>query len=169
MIPRFRVRGAKEFVDFIGEYARVFRGIITEAVADYLIGDEVTPGTYYHGLGHYPPYKYVSRKSAYGKTFQSDKQRRYIMARIREGSIEPGYPHRFGTIQRGWQKGGTGAKAYIFNQAKGVEFVHGDDTQARQPAAVGWRRVSIIIKTNLVGAMSWADKKLKQYQESRQK
>ena len=58
-------------------------------------------------------------------------------------------------MSRGWsyktQGGGYGAT--IYNKAKGVEFVHGDDTQARQPAMVGHRKLGEIISTNIKGAM----------------
>jgi hypothetical protein len=68
-------RGIKEFQDYLKR--AVPRGAVKVALAalgEYLIG---TPGK---ALRHYDPYKYVSRKRAYGQTFQSEKQRRWFWA-----------------------------------------------------------------------------------------
>ena len=124
------------------------KGAVEEATK-YLIGDSS------HGLKHMVKYRYVSRKDAYGHTFVSDKQRKYVMARIREGSINPGSGYRSGQMVAGWgyTKQGGGYGATIYNKAKGAEFVYGDDTQARQITMVGHRKISEIISTNIAGAM----------------
>jgi hypothetical protein len=67
------------------------------AFTEYVIGNET------HGLKHPDPYKYVSRESAYGYTFKSDKQRRYVMAKIRSGEITPGQENRTGRSEEAWQ------------------------------------------------------------------
>ena len=69
---------------------------VLEAMVIYFIGDAS------HGLVHYEPYKYITRKQAYGKTFESDKQRRYVMAKIRSGEITPGKENRTGVTAMGW-------------------------------------------------------------------
>ena len=111
---------------------RMARGRMTKAAAVYLIGN----GT--HGLTHYPAYKYIRRDRAYGKTFASDAQRRFVMAGIRSGKIDPGYPHRTGILQRGWYVSGDGAKATVKNDAPHAEVVMGLG-QARLNNLVGWR------------------------------
>jgi hypothetical protein len=147
----------KDLADLISSAPKAARGRMTEAAARYIIGDME------RGAKHYPPYKYVTRKRAYGKTFFSDRQRRYVMMMIRAGKIDPGYPHRTGIIQRGWYVRGSGAKATIANDARGVDFVHGDQKQARLNRLVGWRTMSKIAKDNIKGAMKAADKALQDY------
>ena len=41
----------------------------------------------------------------------------------------------------------------VVNDADGAGWVFGDKTQARQPALVGWRKVSDTVASNLAGAM----------------
>lgn len=145
------VRKNPQLERLIGDFPRRFRGVATEAIADYLIGNKT------HGLKHYPVYKYIRRRKAYGKTFVSHKQRRFVMARIRDGRIDPGAPHRTGKIQRGWKKTGSGVNTRIVNNERGVEFVMGSDKQARLNAMAGWRTDSKVIEDNMQGALRHAN------------
>jgi hypothetical protein len=155
---RFNVKAKpSELMKLISSAPRMARGKMTEAAAKYIIGDME------RGAKHYPPYKYVSRKRAYGRTFVSERQRRYVMAMIHAGRIDPGYPHRTGIIQRGWYIKNSGAKATIANDARGVDFVHGDKKQARLNKLAGWRTVSEIAKANIKGAIKAAEQALKEY------
>src|SRR5512140_3970669 len=163
MIPRITPRGLTEFKDFISGLARNLRGLATKAIGHYIIGDEGAPGGIRHGLKHYPPYRYVSRKSAYpqsitidygphkGKVvqgYQSSKQYYYVILGGRGKMGEPGFPHRNGRLQRGWQMKGESTRAYIVNTEPHAVHVMGTDTQARQPAKVGWRTVAAVISSN---------------------
>lgn len=152
---KFRVRGLEEFKGYISSLQRNLRGKATEWISEWLIGN----GS--RGLKHYPPYKYVTRKSAYGQTFQSDRQRRYVMAKIREGSIDPGYPHRTGRLQRGWVKTGSGVGTRIVNAEPHAFYVMDTKGQARQPAKVGWRKVAEILASNIKGAVRHAESMIK--------
>jgi hypothetical protein len=109
----------------------------------------------------------VTRKAAYGKTFVSDKQRRYVMARIREGSIDPGFPHRTGNYQRGWKVINKGVSTQIVNDVPYAGFVGGNETQARLNKKVGWRTVSEIIGTNWRGAVRHANAEISKWIKSR--
>ena len=149
---KIKVRGLKEAQEYFKSLPQNLRGLATKAMAEWFIGN----GS--RGLKAYPPYKYVTRKSAYGKTFVSDKQRRYVMAKIREGSIDPGFPHRTGNYQRGWTIINKGVKATITNPVPYAGFVSGDAEQARLNAKVGWRKISDIISTNILGAIRHANK-----------
>lgn len=100
-------------------------------------------------LKTYPPYRYVSRKSAYGQTFVSDKQRKYVMARIREGSITPGRANRTQTFRAGWRIIGAGAKSIIANETPYGKYLMDDQGQARQPGLVGWKKISAITKERI--------------------
>lgn len=147
----FKTRGLKEFTDYIGSLARNVRGLVTEAITDWLIGNQS------RGLKHYPPYKYVTRRAAYGRTFSSERQRRYVMAKISSGQIDPGAPHRTGRLQRGWVKQGKGVNARAVNQVAYAAHVMSTTDQARQPARVGWRKVAQVIADNMAGAIRHAE------------
>lgn len=152
-----KVRGVEKLQSFFASLPKHLRGIATVAMSEWFIGN----GT--RGLKRYPPYKYITRKSAYGQTFVSDKQRRYVMAKIRSGEIDPGYPHRTGEYQRGWTTINKGVKTQIVNDVPYAGFVGGDDTQARLNKKVGWRTVSQIISTNIAGAIRHASAKIAAY------
>lgn len=147
MIKPFRVRGLAELQKFLKDVPVKARRAATEAAADYLIGDGR------RGLRHYPAYKWIRRRRAYPevKGWFSEKQRRFVMARIRSGRIDPGYPHRTGRLQRGWVKKGSGYKIMIENQEPYAAVVMGDNTQARQPKLVGWRTVGEVVESNTDG------------------
>ena len=121
------------------------------SIAKYLIGNKR------HGLAHDDPYKYVSRKSAYGQTFQSDKQRRYVMAKIRSGEITPGQRKKSPTDQAG------GYNYVLTNSGYGATITNTEDgaywTRKAQPAQlrmVGWRSYSKVVTDNIKGAIRQA-------------
>jgi len=142
----FKVRNLATIPANLRRFGREFQGVATMAAAVYLVGNEA------RGLKHEPNYKYVSRKSAYGKTFVSDKQRRYVMAMIRSGRITPGTENRTHAIQNGWGIQSNGLDTRITNRAPGVGWVMGNrEHQARQPAAVGWRSFEQVSDDNRAG------------------
>lgn len=146
----------------ISEAPRMARGLMTVAAAKYLLGDGR------RGLKHYKPYKHITRKRAYPPTgWQSDRQRRYVMAMIRKGRIDPGYPHRTGRLQRGWVLTSTGAKTTIINRENYAGYVMGDKEQANLNRLAGWRVVSDIIKTNEKGMIQAAERELGKYLKSK--
>ena len=150
------VRGIEKLQAFFKKIPVETRKIAVDEVTEYLLGDDR------HGLRHYVGYKYVSRKSAYGQSFVSDKQRKYVMAKIRSGEITPGRENRSGALKRGWtyKKQGGGFGATIYNKTDHAQWVMGDDSQARQPRKVGWRRMQEVIDTNIKGAMQAAERKI---------
>jgi hypothetical protein len=158
---KIKIRGLEEVKSFIDGLPRNLRGLATKAIAEWLVGSGQ------RGLKRYPPYKYITRKAAYGKTFVSDKQRRYVMARIREGTIDPGAPHRTGNYQRGWAVINQGVKVQIVNKVPYAGFVGGDETQARLNKKVGWRTVSEIIGTNWKGAIQHANAEIGKWLKAR--
>jgi hypothetical protein len=138
------------------------RGALKVALAafsEYMLGK----------LRHYPPYRYVSRKAAYGKTFVSDRQRRYVMAKIREGRIDPGYPHRTGRLQRGWEVKGEPYRTRIENKTPYAGFVMGDDAQSAHERKVGWRVVGVIVASNVKGGMVKARAAVRKFIQSRRR
>ncbi len=148
--------------DFIALQTRAGAVVAAHSIADYLVGD----GT--HGLKHYPPYKYVTRRRAYGKPFVSDKQRRFVMANIRSGKFTPGYPKRIGQLQRGWKVKGKGSNPTIYNDVPSVLPVMGDFTQSNHERLVGWRMVSPIIDANLNGALRQGQADMKKFYKTKE-
>jgi len=67
-----RLRKSPGFDKFFESLPRMSRGLAVNAASEYVIGDER------HGLKHEPKYLYVSRTTAYGQPFSSDKQRRWF-------------------------------------------------------------------------------------------
>ena len=142
-------KGIPELQRRLKSLASDIKDVATRAVAEYLVGDRT------HGLKHYPEYRHVPYSRIGG--FVSARQRRYVMARIREGTIDPGAPHRTGNYQRGWQAINEGVKTQIVNSVPYAQYVGGDETQARLNKKVGWRTVSAIISTNVAGAIRHAE------------
>jgi hypothetical protein len=136
----------------ISDLPRSVRGPATEAAAIYLVGNSS------RGLSHYPGYAYISRASAYGSSFFSDKQRRYVMAKIRSGEIQPGYPHRTGRLQRGWSIIQSGAATRVINAEPYAVYVVGDPGQSRHEEKAGWRRIGLIVASNEKGMIQAADR-----------
>ena len=104
----------------------------------------------------YPPYSYVPFNQAYGKWF-SEKQRRYVMARIAEGSITPGMPNRSQRFANNWKVVGYGRNSIIANETPYGPYLVGDNTQARMPAKIGWKKLSATIKQRMAQIISKAE------------
>lgn len=144
--------------------AAVLRGANTKVInayADYLMGNER------RGLKHYAPYRYVSRKAAYGKTWQSEKQRKYVMMLIKRGIITPGKPNRTRRTASGWQKKGAGNMVLLINRSPGAVWLYDDRRQARQLALVGHRKKTEIIKSNRKGSTRAAQLALNRFVKSK--
>lgn len=141
---RITIRNIEPIKDRIDVIKHGFRGVAVHAANVYLIGNDQ------RGLRHYVNYRYVSRKSAFGQTFKSDRQRRFVMARIAEGSITPGRSNRTNGIKEGWIIQGSSTQERIVNAVPGVNYVFGKQ-QSRQIQKVGWRKTTDIIQTNIAG------------------
>ena len=138
-------RKLEELQEFLRGLPRGVVGVAGEAVAKYIVGDNR------HGLKHYVPYKYVSIKDSGG--WASEKQRRYVMAKIREGEIDPGVPHRTGEMQRGWDYSGEGSRWRIENEVPYAGYVMGDVDQTQMHKIQGWRTAMRVAYDNLAGSI----------------
>jgi hypothetical protein len=157
---KFNVRGLEEVKAYLKSLPRALKDTAMKAFTEYLIGNQS------HGLKHYSPYKYVMRKRAYGQTFKSDKQRRFkqrrfVMAAIKEGRIDPGVPHRTGKGQRGWQMAKTPRGYSISNNEPSMYYSMSDTGQANLNRMAGWRNVAKAIADNMAGAMRHANAAVK--------
>lgn len=88
----------------------------------------------------YPARNSPTRKSVYGTTFVSAKQRRYVMAAIKRGEI----PYRRGgskseNLGKRWiAEKVSPTQVIVGNNASYGPFVMGTGTQSRYMQAVGW-------------------------------
>lgn len=143
---RFKVRDMQAVKDYIKTVPYGAVKVALRAFTEYIVGDER------HGLKHPDPYKYVSRKSAYGVTFFTDKQRRWFWA---NGGPDMIGNNRTGASTDAWimTPSSNGYNYTVTNPTPGAYFTRSDDGQARQPARVGWRVVSKVIADNFAGAV----------------
>lgn len=94
-------------------------------------------------MREYDSYQYVSRAQAYpnapaGPGWFSDRQRRYVMAAIRSGTIQIPY-QRTGILSASWRVSGTGAEAQVVSDAPAATYVMGAPGQSNHERLVGWR------------------------------
>ena len=100
-----------------------------------------------------PPQKYVTRKAAYGQTFQSDKQRRWFFAALDSGEINVPY-RRTGQLAKSWQVSRSENGAVFTNKAPGASYVMGSPGQSRHEKMVGWKQIGNIVERQLSGMSS---------------
>mgnify|MGYP000904602947 CR=1 FL=1 len=140
--------------DFVGVEVQGVESIITRldqlhpVVADNGI-DEANKFLLKY-LKVYPAYRHVRYKTAYGGWF-SERQRRYVMARIQEGTIRPGARNATMTLNQSWNIVGYGRASFIANTAPYAHYVIGEEDQAALPYRVGWRKPSIIAERHTKG------------------
>ena len=137
---------------FIGRVAYGFKGQAMQAVNNYLY-DKI------HGdsADATPAYQYISRESAYGQTFVSDAQRRFVMAGIADGSITPGQVNRDDSVTNAWQQSITqGTQSTIYNTNPASVYVYDNDRQARLNGLVGWLKISDFLIKYVPGAIAFA-------------
>jgi hypothetical protein len=123
-----------------------------------IIQDEVVNSVNAHVLKNikrYPPYKYVTFRQAYGGWF-SEKQRRYVMARIAEGTIKPGMPNRTNRLAQGWKVIDKGTQSLIVNEVPYAGYVMGAGTQARMHQKIGWDTIPQWLNKNMGGIIKAA-------------
>ena len=110
-------------------------------------GRALKPSAHYvQGIARvYPAVKRPSRKSVYGRTFVSDRQRKKVMAMLREGL----WPYRrTNTLGRRWTISvAPGAlTAWVGNNVPYAPLVHGDKAQSKYQQVVGWKTTDTIAK-----------------------
>ena len=147
--------------EIIGNAPLKARGDMTEAAAVVLVGDERK------GLQHYPPKKYVTRKRAYGFFAFTDRQRRFLWAKIKSGEIVPGQYKQTKRLQRGWYVLKQGAKTQVRNLEYYSQFVQGDKEQSRHEKLAGWRTVSVVASDMEKSMGAAAEKAMQEYLDKR--
>jgi hypothetical protein len=169
------VREDPRIIAFLKGLPRGTVKVALPAIAEWNIGNGQ------RGLKRYSPYRYVSRARAYpdmsfttkgGRRivgYKSLKQFQYVMARIREGRIDPGVPHRTGNTQRGYHMVTTnrGYTVKIVNKTRGAVYTRHNILQARLNRLAGWRKTALVIASNSMGAMRHARSKVREYLRKR--
>jgi hypothetical protein len=148
-------KGIPETQAWLKSLASNVKDVATRAVAEYLIGDQS------HGLKHYPPYRHVPYSRIGG--FASAKQRRYVMARIREGSIVPGISVSNGYLRDAWKYKAQGSRYEISNDVGYAKYLVGPGSQSRHSLAQGWRNTLQTVQANLKGAIRHANAEIKKW------
>lgn len=133
---------------------------VTVAVANYLLKVITTD--------EIPPWKHVSRARAYGRTFQTKRQRRWFFWFFRDEIANnipfPWHKRRgkAGGIASTWNfKKPENGEIVLYNSNPDAIWLYDDDRQARQLALVGWSKISMIIRNRhkqIDGVMSRATK-----------
>lgn len=170
----FKIRNIEKVKKYIAGLPRGVTFVALEAISKWLVGDSQS------GLRHPEPYKYVSRKSAYGFTgakfengkpvpagYFSKEQFRYVMAKIASGEIKPGQNNRTGNSTDAWtytpQSKGKNYAFKLVNETPGGFWTRSDKSQARQLGKVGWWKVSKVVSKNLPAALKAAKEAVKQF------
>lgn len=163
MQVKFRIRNVKAVQDFLKSVPRGAVRVAVQAFTEYVLGNDQ------HGLRHNEPYKYVTRKSAYGVSFFTEKQRRWFFWALNTGQIDPGSGKRTGETSKAWkaEPRNDGYRYTITNNTAGGYYTRDDYGQARQPAKVGWRKVSAVLTANYAGAIRAAVAAVKKYLQSK--
>lgn len=139
-----KVTGIKELAAKIEKLPKAVAEGGVEYSVNYLLGVLINKAI--------PPYKHVSRASAYpdapaGPGWFSDKQRRYVMMMIHRGGIKIPYTRagKSGGVQSRWKIIGKGVDMTVVNDSPEAVYLYDDQRQARQPAMVGWKKMGAII------------------------
>lgn len=108
---------------------------VTKDVATYVQGQ----------MRKYPPYTYVSRTRAYGKPFQTKRQRNWFFWALRTGQLRLPY-QRTQKLKRGWKVLAFGATDHIVaNDVSYAKHVQ-NSPQARMMTLMQWRSVQRVIR-----------------------
>lgn len=135
-----KIKGEEQLRAFLNKLPKLTKSATVNAAADALIGDGSA------GLKHLSPYKYVSRKSAYGGDgFFSDKQRRYFFAALKDGTIKTPYT-RTGTLSGGWRKDIRTDQGYVRNDVGYSAYVQGDGAHGRMQTAMAKKAGQPMVK-----------------------
>jgi hypothetical protein len=155
MMLKVTTSGSEKLRAFIKSFGNNMRQKVSGWIAEYIIGDDS------HGLKHYPAYKHIPWSSVGG--WKSAKQRRYVMARIREGSIEPGLSASQNYLKDAWKFKAAGARYVIDNDVAHGKWLMGPGKQTLHSQRQGWRTTTQVVNSNTAGAIRHARAKVKEW------
>lgn len=130
------ISGLKPLQDKLAKLPKAVHETATRAAADETV----------KFMRSYPAEKYVSRKSAYGTTFFTPKQRRYFFWALKEGIIQSPYS-RTNRLRDNWTIIGQGLNEMVVNQTPYADLVMGEG-QNRMHQKIGWKTVTKRLEEN---------------------
>jgi len=160
MDVRYKVRGNEKTQAYLKTVPRGTIRTALDAIAEYIIGDAR------HGLSHDDPYRQTTREAVYGKTFESDAQRRYVMAAIKDGRIKIGERNPDPTeASENWYHEPTnnGYGQTIKNDSPGAYW------SREWGGWKNWRSVDKVVQSNIAGALRHAGAEVKKWLRSNTK
>ena len=155
---KFTVRNIKEINAFLKTVPQGAKRIGGKAIAVYLVGNEQ------RGLKKDDPYKQTTRRRVYGQQWESDKQRRYVMSRIRSGEIVLGQRARKPThASGGYAVKDTRDGYQIINPRPSAFWSR---VWAKWPR---WRHYNQVIRDNMKGAIRAGNLAVNKWLKSKQR
>lgn len=112
-------------------------------------GDSLLKGAIYlRGvIAEYPPSKRLTRRSVYGRSFVSERQRRWFFASLNDGSLQIPYRRTHNLGHRWTARKESERKAIVGNNASYARYVQDEDRpQALFMAAIGWRTAQSVTR-----------------------
>lgn len=108
-------------------------------------------------LQRYPPYKYVSRRTAYGVPFFTDRQRRWFFAALRSGELQIPYV-RTRTLRNSWVLADApGGDMVLRNITPYAGYVQKESSQSRMMRLRDWTTEERVVTENAAGIGRTAD------------
>jgi len=132
------ISGDKRIAKLLEKLPDAIADDIVPAIAEYLV----------NVYQIYPPKKKITRKQAFGRTFQSEKQRRYFFWALGKGIIRTPYK-RTQQLRNAWRIVGSDRNAIVVNQTLYAEFVMGDEhEQSKMMNMIGWEHAGAVPALN---------------------
>lgn len=130
MVIKIDILGDKELNDKLSklpeEAAHAAIGEVQDYMLNVLRSDQPSPN-------------FVTRKSAYGVSYFSERQRRFLGWLYSQGLVPY---HRTQALSKAWHIIERGLMGYLQNDAEGAEYVIGEEKQSRHEKMVGWKKPS---------------------------
>ena len=153
---KLTTRNIDKVAAFIKSVPQGAKRAAAKAFSVYIIGNQR------RGLSHDDPYKQTTRQAVYGRTWESDKQRRYVMAKIRSGEIVPGQRKYVPTKASGGYVNTETRDGYTITNTQPGAFW--SRVWAKWPK---WRHVNKVVKDNMRGAMRAATSEVNKFLKSK--
>lgn len=171
----FKIRNLDKVKKYLASLPRGVTFVALKAISEWLVGDSQS------GLRHPEPYKFVTRKSAYGFTgakfengkpvpagYFSKEQFRYVAWKTKGFTQNMGSAsNRTGKSTEAWtftpQEKGKNYSFRLVNDTAGGYWTRSDRYQARQLGKVGWWKVAKVVAKNLPSAIKAARVAVKAY------
>lgn len=137
--------------DFIGLEVQGIKEVqkmltyITPEVKENVMGD--VEKFVYDVVRIYPKERHIKRKTAFGVTFFSDKQRRFYFWALKTGRINVPYKRTYG-LRDNWKVTKQAQQYLITNPSPYAAYVMGEK-QSRMMSRIGWKTIPTLIKDRM--------------------